>query len=338
MVLCFAVKEDKEELKELWKKGFGDSSSFTDWFFRERFLPQNTAVIKEEGKIVSMAFYTLFDVGLAGHKIPVAFLSGVYTVPEKRGRGYMKKTVTALENAARKNDAELILETPAIFDLYRSFGHKYVAFADKKTFSPIKKEALTHIDFYKFLPEMMELYNKMHSRHSLMVIRDEKLFTSRFNDYFSDGAYITGTFKNGKLTSYAAVYETKSKLYVPECIYEASPNDIITLLRSAGKHVEIKLPGSSPSVSGDILNAEKFLARFNLPFSFEISGSLLDENNGIFSLDKASHAPCLKAKSADILKLVCNSDKNGILFNSEKAKKAVFSAFKNNNCFTVEEY
>lgn len=59
-----------------------------------------------------MAFYTLFDVGLAGYKIPVAFLSGVYTVPEKRGRGYMKKTVTALENAARKNGEELILETP----------------------------------------------------------------------------------------------------------------------------------------------------------------------------------------------------------------------------------
>ncbi len=44
---------DREEIRALWWLRFGDSETFTDWFFSERFSPDHSAVSVEDGRVVS---------------------------------------------------------------------------------------------------------------------------------------------------------------------------------------------------------------------------------------------------------------------------------------------
>lgn len=80
-----------DSLKALWALAFGDAPEMIDLFFSTAYAPGRCRYLTE-GKTVTAALYWL-DAEFQGHKI--AYIYGVATRPEFRGRGLCKALMEA---------------------------------------------------------------------------------------------------------------------------------------------------------------------------------------------------------------------------------------------------
>ena len=94
--------EDVEELKTIWSQIFGDEDELIENFFA-LFDEVDSLVYEEDGRIVSMLYMINTDTS--------GYLYGLATLPEYRGRGYMRKLLEYALNEAY--EAECIFLMPA---------------------------------------------------------------------------------------------------------------------------------------------------------------------------------------------------------------------------------
>lgn len=90
--------KDKAAMKKLWTELFGDSKSFTDWFFDNRFSPSDSVCTYDDELLVSCAHSLPMPVLIRGKEIPCAMISGIATVEAYRKQGLMHKTLLYLIN------------------------------------------------------------------------------------------------------------------------------------------------------------------------------------------------------------------------------------------------
>ena len=53
-MIRFAASSDTPAVIALWNRCFGDDPSFTDWFFRNRYRPEDTLLLLEEDTLCAM--------------------------------------------------------------------------------------------------------------------------------------------------------------------------------------------------------------------------------------------------------------------------------------------
>lgn len=70
MTTVLSNKNDINTLAQLWKQGFGDSASFIDWYFSNRYAEDLSSVTKDGEEIVSMAFLSADDCQNARPRYP----------------------------------------------------------------------------------------------------------------------------------------------------------------------------------------------------------------------------------------------------------------------------
>ena len=117
---------DTAEMISLWQTTFQDSDEFVNLFFRRVYRPENTLVIKNEGKIVSALQMVPYEIKIADSIIPSAYICGVCTLTLERGKGFMKTLMNeAMDNMRQKgyDVTTLIPAHPWLFDIYRDFGY-----------------------------------------------------------------------------------------------------------------------------------------------------------------------------------------------------------------------
>ncbi len=51
MEFTHAVREDIPALRKIWEQCFGDSEVYLDFYFRNRFIPEDTLIVREEGNL-----------------------------------------------------------------------------------------------------------------------------------------------------------------------------------------------------------------------------------------------------------------------------------------------
>lgn len=124
--------EDVRELKALWKQAFGDSDAEIDLFFREAYVPAGLFVLREEGRVASMAAW--FSLTLCREKCgwPTAYLYAVATDEACRGRGHCRRLLDYMAGALSAAGIECLCLVPGSAQL--------VAFYEKLGFGP----GLTH--------------------------------------------------------------------------------------------------------------------------------------------------------------------------------------------------
>ena len=75
-------------LKILWKEGFKDDDKYIDFFFSNRFKPENTFVYMENGSPVSMASVFNAKLYLNSVFLPAGYIYAVTTLPVHQGKGF----------------------------------------------------------------------------------------------------------------------------------------------------------------------------------------------------------------------------------------------------------
>ena len=216
-IITTPTENDILSLKKLWKDIFKDSDSYIELFFSKKFNPATSFVIKENNDVCGMLFAELNTVVKAGKELKGAYLCGIATGPDKRGKGYASKLINhALENLKDVDIFYLIPAEESLFDYYERFGFKPFTFFDKVS---IEKKEVLSIPEYKqeFSYEILnEFYEK--SCNGVFVKRSKSDFEAIYDCYkkfmiFENG-YIVYYIDKGVLniTEYTTDFETASSI------------------------------------------------------------------------------------------------------------------------------
>jgi hypothetical protein len=87
---CREVQE-KWQTRALWKLCFNDSNDFLHLYFNKKYTPDANSVIVDKGRVVSALQRLPYRMVWNGTDVPVGYLSGVCTLPERRGHGLMRQ-------------------------------------------------------------------------------------------------------------------------------------------------------------------------------------------------------------------------------------------------------
>ena len=90
MEIRFARECEKDNIMEIWDYCFNDGPKFTDYYFNNKYKNYNTIVVEEEAEIVSSLQLNQYRIQLNNQIYNTSYVVGVSTLPEARGRGYMK--------------------------------------------------------------------------------------------------------------------------------------------------------------------------------------------------------------------------------------------------------
>ena len=122
MELTHALREDVPALKSLWRECFGDGEDYLDFYFRNRFVPEDTLLVHEDGAPVAML--TLMNVTRNGET--GFYLYAVATHPDFRGRGLQRILNGYAEEVMRQRGGSFCCLVPAeeyLFRFYKKLGY-----------------------------------------------------------------------------------------------------------------------------------------------------------------------------------------------------------------------
>lgn len=185
-----ALGSDVIRLKEIWKRCFGDSDSFIDFYFTQRFKPQHTAVYLQEGVITAML--TMIPVqwveGVEDEKsIKGSMLYAIATHPDYQHRGIARTLMNWAESYLRDHhQVDLMVLVPAeahLFSFYEKLGYQ-------EGFTLC--ETVLKVDEIKTLPERAEIHSSGRGGEvSCEIVTATPPVYNRIRDYLLRGtAYI----------------------------------------------------------------------------------------------------------------------------------------------------
>lgn len=134
MEIRYAQEKNIPELYELWHTCFGDSRENIDMFFECSYKQENTLVMTDEGKTVSMMFLLPEDIISEGNTYSAYYLYALGTDPAFRGQGIMGKMIEHAARILEDRDADYMFLVPAdghLFEYYRKHGFRN-AFRQRK--------------------------------------------------------------------------------------------------------------------------------------------------------------------------------------------------------------
>ncbi len=108
MKIRYAKEDEKDSIREIWDYCFNDSPIFTDYYFKNRYDRYNTVVVDEDGEIVSSLQLNQYKINLNDKYYDTSYVVGVSTLPQVRGKGYMKNIMEfTLEEFIQKRSIDI---------------------------------------------------------------------------------------------------------------------------------------------------------------------------------------------------------------------------------------
>ncbi|MBR4766911.1 MAG: GNAT family N-acetyltransferase [Clostridia bacterium] len=180
------------DLKELWQVCFGDEPEYIDYFFENRFAPENTLVYSLDGKHVAQLFLLDGVFRINGRVYPSYYLYAACTHPSFRRKGIMGELLNYAKVLTESRKIDFICLVPAekpLFDYYSKFSYKPVFSKMRITVNRCELNTVnSDYDDSEFNTEDLSLF-----RNRYLTRRDCFLWDSNALEYafeenrFSDG-------------------------------------------------------------------------------------------------------------------------------------------------------
>ena len=120
-----ATREQVPALRMLWESVFGEDPAFLDLFFARVFVPDNTLVWMENGRVVSALYVLPYLIAHGEENLRASYLYALATEPAWRGRKIMSRLIEASFDLCAARGYALSMLVPAkdsLFGFYRGFG------------------------------------------------------------------------------------------------------------------------------------------------------------------------------------------------------------------------
>lgn len=127
-----------DQLKDLWKRCFGDPDSFIDLYFKHRHSADNTDVLIRDGKVVAQLQRIAYPIQYHSLILGGDYLSGVCTDADFRNQGLMSELLLETHRKSFENGQTLTFLIPAeewLKGYYARFGYTTCFYTRKKRVS-----------------------------------------------------------------------------------------------------------------------------------------------------------------------------------------------------------
>ena len=316
MEIRFARECDKNDIMEIWNYCFNDGPKFTEYYFNNKYKNYNTIVVEEEANIVSSIQLNQYKIQLNGKEYDTSYIVGVSTLPEARGRGYMKHIMDfTLNELYRKNQLVSIL-MPIDYRLYRKYGYEHcydqieyeIKIEDLGGFKSSGSLIKANLDY---INEMINIEKSFLKKLNGIVVRDKNYYENLFKEVESEDGHIY-IHKNGEYDGYIIYFINGDNIFVRELYYKninalkgmlrfiynhntqcktvniTSPmDDKLRFILSNPRTTTIKI---KPFMMGRVINFKKYLESLyvesneNLSLIISIKDDYIKENNKIFKI------------------------------------------------------
>ena len=316
MNIRFARECEKNNIMEIWNYCFNDGPKFTEYYFNNKYKNYNTIIVEEEANIVSSLQLNQYKIQLNGKDYDTSYIVGVSTLPEARGRGYMKHIMDfTLNELYRKNQLISIL-MPIDYRLYRKYGYEHCYdqieyeiniedLAGFKSYGSLIKANLDYIN------EMINIEKSFLENLNGKVVRDENYYENLFKEVESEDGHIY-IHKNEEYDGYIIYFINGDNIFVREIYYKninalkgmlrfiynhntqcktvniTSPiDDKIRFILSNPRTVTIKI---KPFMMGRVINFKKYLESLDvknnekLSLIISVKDDYIKDNNKIFKI------------------------------------------------------
>lgn len=316
MKIRFARECDQNNIMEIWNYCFNDGPKFTDYYFNNKYKNYNTIVVEEEANIVSSLQLNQYKIKLNDKEYDTSYVVGVSTLPETRGRGYMRHIMDFTLNELYKKEQLISILMPIDYRLYRKYGYEHCYdqieyeiniedLSGFKSFGSLIKANLNHIN------QIINIERSFLKNLNGRVIRDENYYKNLFKEVESEGGHIY-IHKNEEIDGYIIYFINGDNIFVRELYYKninalkgmlrfiynhntqckkvniTSPlDDKIRFILSNPRTVTMKL---KPFMMGRVINFKKYLESLHiegndkLSLVISIKDNYINENNKIFKI------------------------------------------------------
>ncbi len=316
MKIRYAKEGEKDSIREIWDYCFNDSPKFTDYYFENRYDKYNTVVVDEDGEIVSSLQLNQYKINLNDKYYDTSYVVGVSTLPQVRGKGYMKNIMEfTLEELYKKGQLISIL-MPIDYRLYRKYGYEHcydqieynIDIESLKSFKSkgiMKKATLRDLDYF------VDIHNSFLDDVNGNIKRDKSYYENLFEEVKSEDGHIY-IHQDREIDGYIIYFLNDDNMFVRELFYKnidslksmlkfiynhntqcksvtiSTPiNDKIRFILDNPKNSTIKI---KPFMMGRIINLEKYLKGLDIEINLEetinisIIDDFIEENNGVFRI------------------------------------------------------
>lgn len=124
-MIQFADDNTKQEVRDMWKICFGDSDAYMNIYFDHKYRNDNTLIYIKDNKPVASLQMVFYNMSFHGSEIPIAYLSGLCTLPDYRSRGYMKQLIVKSYQVVTEREIPLMVLVPqdmGVMNYYERFG------------------------------------------------------------------------------------------------------------------------------------------------------------------------------------------------------------------------
>lgn len=196
---------DLEQLLALYRVCFPeDDPSFWEWIFHRVYVPENTLVIRENGRILASLQMIPCEIQLGEQRYAAHYIYAAATLPEARGRGLMGRLLAQAEDEGRRRGqafSVLITQEDSLLGYYARFGYQGRC---KMAMMPPVAEKLSSLHQCRMavpadIAALTALYEQA-SRGMLCGLRDDAFWQMQL-ELFGKGAWVLE--KQGRITAYA---------------------------------------------------------------------------------------------------------------------------------------
>ncbi|WP_242824164.1 GNAT family N-acetyltransferase [[Clostridium] dakarense] len=125
MEIRYARSNETDDIKDIWNYCFDDSDSFVDYYFNDKYRRFNTVVVDEGEEIVSSLQLNQYKLILNDKVYDSSYVVGVSTLPQVRGRGYMRNIMKFTLKELYEKDQLISILMPIDYRLYRQYGYEH---------------------------------------------------------------------------------------------------------------------------------------------------------------------------------------------------------------------
>lgn len=316
MIIRYAKSDETENIKEIWNYCFDDSDSFVNYYFNDKYSRLNTVVVDEGEEIVSSLQLNQYKLTLNNKTYNSSYVVGVSTLPQVRGRGYMKNIMkfTLRELYAKGQLVSILM--PIDYRLYRRYGYEHcydqleytIDIEDLKRF---KISGRLHKINESHINDLIDISNFFLKDINGNVYKSNEYYKNLFKEVKSENGYMYIHEDEGS-QGYIIYFLNGDKMFVREIFYKninslksmlkfiynhntqcrevviSSPiNDKIRFVLDNPKTSQIKI---KPFMMGRIINLEDFLESLEIDSDLALEANIfiedqfLSENNGVFNI------------------------------------------------------
>ena len=316
MKIRFARECDQNNIMEIWNYCFNDGPKFTDYYFNNKYKNYNTIVVEEETNVVSSLQLNQYKIKLNDKEYDTSYVVGVSTLPEGRGRGYMRHIMDFTLNELYKKEQLISILMPIDYRLYRKYGYEHcydqieyeINIEDLggfKSSGSLIKATSDHIN------EMINIEESFLENLNGRVIRDEDYYKNLFKEIESEDGHIY-IHRNEESDGYIIYFINGDNIFVRELYYKnmnalkgmlrfiynhntqckkvniTSPlDDKIRFILSNPRTITMKL---KPFMMGRVINFKKYLESLHIECNdkssliISVKDNYIKENNKIFKI------------------------------------------------------